>query len=76
VDYVYGPVPLRGMGLSLGIDPIETRNWNGDDCRLARMRRWSIPLRSVSRLRPPAQQCKVQMRVEAEATAKSYVGRE
>ena len=38
MDYVYGPIPSRRLGKSLGIDPIplKTCNWNCIYCQLGR----------------------------------------
>jgi len=38
MKYVFGPVPSRRLGLSLGIDPlpIKTCNWNCVYCQLGR----------------------------------------
>jgi wyosine [tRNA(Phe)-imidazoG37] synthetase (radical SAM superfamily) len=38
MKYVYGPVPSRRLGQSLGIDPIplKTCNWNCVYCQLGR----------------------------------------
>jgi wyosine [tRNA(Phe)-imidazoG37] synthetase (radical SAM superfamily) len=45
VKYVFGPVPSRRLGRSLGIDPIplKTCNWNCVYCQLGR----TIPLKNV-----------------------------
>lgn len=45
MDYVYGPVPSRRLGQSLGIDPIplKTCNWNCVYCQLGR----TVPLVNV-----------------------------
>jgi len=42
MDYIYGPVPSRRLGQSLGIDPIplKTCNWNCVYCQLGR----TVPL--------------------------------
>ena len=42
MNYVYGPVPSRRLGQSLGIDPIplKTCNWNCVYCQLGR----TVPL--------------------------------
>ena len=45
MQYVYGPIPSRRLGRSLGIDPIplKTCNWNCIYCQLGR----SLPLTNV-----------------------------
>jgi wyosine [tRNA(Phe)-imidazoG37] synthetase (radical SAM superfamily) len=52
VKYVYGPVPSRRLGRSLGIDtiPLKTCNWNCVHCQLGR----TIPLTNVRREYVPA----------------------
>jgi wyosine [tRNA(Phe)-imidazoG37] synthetase (radical SAM superfamily) len=47
MKYVYGPVPSRRLGKSLGIDPIplKTCNWNCVYCQLGR----TMPLRNDRR---------------------------
>jgi len=42
VSTVFGPVPSRRLGRSLGIDPVplKTCNWNCVYCQLGRTRRW------------------------------------
>jgi wyosine [tRNA(Phe)-imidazoG37] synthetase (radical SAM superfamily) len=53
VKYVFGPVPSRRLGKSLGIDPIplKTCNWNCVYCQLGRTR----PLTNVKREYIPRQ---------------------
>lgn len=50
MGYIYGPVPSRRLGRSLGIDPvpIKTCNWNCVYCQLGRTRR-------LIRERPPGE---------------------
>ena len=53
MNYVYGPIPSRRLGQSLGIDPIplKTCNWNCVYCQLGR----SVPLTNQRRdYVPPA----------------------
>ena len=47
MNYVYGPVPSRRLGRSLGIDtvPLKTCNWNCVYCQLGR----SIPVVNTRR---------------------------
>jgi wyosine [tRNA(Phe)-imidazoG37] synthetase (radical SAM superfamily) len=47
MNYVFGPVPSRRLGQSLGIDtiPLKTCNWNCVYCQLGR----SVPLTNVRR---------------------------
>jgi len=47
MEYVYGPVPSRRLGQSLGIDPIplKTCNWNCVYCQLGR----TVPLSNTRR---------------------------
>lgn len=54
MEYVYGPVPSRRLGQSLGIDPIplKTCNWNCVYCQLGR----TVPLTNQRRAYVPAQQ--------------------
>jgi wyosine [tRNA(Phe)-imidazoG37] synthetase (radical SAM superfamily) len=42
VSTVFGPVPSRRLGRSLGVDPVplKTCNWNCVYCQLGRTRRW------------------------------------
>jgi len=57
MKYVYGPVPTRRLGQSLGIDPIpaKTCNWNCVYCQLGRtrplqnIRKEYVPVRDVIR---------------------------
>jgi len=53
VKYVFGPVPSRRLGQSLGIDPIplKTCNWNCVYCQLGR----TLPLTNVRRDYVPRQ---------------------
>jgi wyosine [tRNA(Phe)-imidazoG37] synthetase (radical SAM superfamily) len=53
MNYVFGPVPSRRLGKSLGIDPIplKTCNWNCVYCQLGRTR----PLTNVQREYIPCQ---------------------
>jgi wyosine [tRNA(Phe)-imidazoG37] synthetase (radical SAM superfamily) len=53
MDYVYGPIPSRRLGKSLGIDPIplKTCNWNCVYCQLGR----STPLTNERREYAPRQ---------------------
>jgi wyosine [tRNA(Phe)-imidazoG37] synthetase (radical SAM superfamily) len=53
MKYVFGPVPSRRLGQSLGIDPIplKTCNWNCVYCQLGR----TVPLTSVRRVYVPPQ---------------------
>ena len=45
IKYIYGPIPSRRLGQSLGVDPIplKTCNWNCVYCQLGR----SVPLTNV-----------------------------
>jgi wyosine [tRNA(Phe)-imidazoG37] synthetase (radical SAM superfamily) len=45
VKYVYGPIPSRRLGRSLGVDPVPLKacNWNCVYCQLGR----TVPLRNV-----------------------------
>ena len=54
MDYVFGPVPSRRLGRSLGIDPIplKTCNWNCVYCQLGR----TVPLTGVRGNYAPARQ--------------------
>lgn len=54
MEYVYGPVPSRRLGQSLGIDPIplKTCNWNCVYCQLGR----TIPLANQRKEYVPRQQ--------------------
>ena len=47
MNYVFGPVPSRRLGQSLGIDtiPLKTCNWNCVYCQLGR----TVPLTNVRR---------------------------
>ena len=47
MNYVFGPVPSRRLGQSLGIDPVplKTCNWNCVYCQLGR----TVPLTNVRR---------------------------
>ncbi len=47
MNYVYGPIPSRRLGSSLGVDPIplKTCNWNCVYCQLGR----SVPLTNERR---------------------------
>jgi wyosine [tRNA(Phe)-imidazoG37] synthetase (radical SAM superfamily) len=51
MDYVYGPIPSRRLGRSLGVDPIplKTCNWNCIYCQLGR----SVPLTNERRAYVP-----------------------
>jgi wyosine [tRNA(Phe)-imidazoG37] synthetase (radical SAM superfamily) len=54
VQYIYGPIPSRRLGQSLGVDPIpfKTCNWNCVYCQLGR----SVPLTNQRRdYLPPAE---------------------
>jgi wyosine [tRNA(Phe)-imidazoG37] synthetase (radical SAM superfamily) len=53
MNYVYGPIPSRRLGKSLGIDPIplKTCNWNCIYCQLGR----STPLTNTRREYAPRQ---------------------
>ena len=53
MNYVYGPIPSRRLGKSLGIDPIplKTCNWNCVYCQLGR----STPLTNERREYVPRQ---------------------
>ncbi|MDZ7845212.1 MAG: radical SAM protein [Anaerolineales bacterium] len=54
MEYVYGPVPSRRLGQSLGVDPIplKTCNWNCVYCQLGR----TIPLTNQRKEYAPRQQ--------------------
>ena len=47
MKYIFGPVPSRRLGQSLGVDPIpfKTCNWNCVYCQLGR----TIPLTNIRR---------------------------
>jgi wyosine [tRNA(Phe)-imidazoG37] synthetase (radical SAM superfamily) len=66
MKYVFGPVPSRRLGQSLGIDPVplKTCNWNCVYCQLGR----SIPLRNVRREYFPREE----MLVEVEQALASH----
>ena len=51
MNYVYGPIPSRRLGRSLGVDPIplKTCNWNCIYCQLGR----SVPLTNERRAYAP-----------------------
>lgn len=53
MEYVYGPVPSRRLGQSLGIDPIplKTCNWNCVYCQLGR----TVPLTNQRKAYQPAE---------------------
>ncbi len=65
MDYVFGPVPSRRLGRSLGIDPIplKTCNWNCVYCQLGR----TVPLTAVRGNYAPAGQIVEEVRRELEA---------
>ncbi len=44
MKHVYGPVPSRRLGQSLGIDPVplKTCNWNCVYCQLGRTRHFAV----------------------------------
>jgi wyosine [tRNA(Phe)-imidazoG37] synthetase (radical SAM superfamily) len=65
VKYVFGPVPSRRLGLSLGIDPIpfKTCNWNCVYCQLGR----TAPLTGERGNHAPARQIVEEVRGALEA---------
>jgi wyosine [tRNA(Phe)-imidazoG37] synthetase (radical SAM superfamily) len=65
MKYVFGPVPSRRLGRSLGIDPIplKTCNWNCVYCQLGR----TIPLTAERRNYAPAQHIVEEIRRALEA---------
>lgn len=66
VNYVFGPVPSRRLGQSLGIDtiPLKTCNWNCVYCQLGR----SLPLTNERREYVPVED----ILLEAEQTLRSH----
>ena len=65
MKYVFGPVPSRRLGQSLGIDaiPLKTCNWNCVYCQLGR----TMPLTNERREYVPAKE----ILLEAEQVLKS-----
>jgi len=61
MNYVYGPIPSRRLGRSLGIDPIplKTCNWNCVYCQLGR----SVPLTNERRAYAPPDLILAEIRV-------------
>src|SRR3989339_760677 len=70
MNYVFGPVPSRRLGQSLGIDtiPLKTCNWNCVYCQLGR----SLPLTNERREYVPAED----ILLEAEQVLRSRVNGE
>jgi wyosine [tRNA(Phe)-imidazoG37] synthetase (radical SAM superfamily) len=67
MNYVFGPVPSRRLGQSLGIDtiPLKTCNWNCVYCQLGR----TVPLTNDQREYVPAEE----ILLEAEQALKSHM---
>lgn len=65
MKYVFGPVPSRRLGQSLGVDPIpfKTCNWNCVYCQLGR----TTPLINVRRNYVPREEIVAQVKTALEA---------